>query len=153
MDGMPPEDRISVEELALRLEGTTGKARAVKAATLAEERAWALQETRLKAMTLAHVDERDRLLGEIGALTERLAKPSLEGEDDPLVIAALILEEAGIAVNLDLLRAALESDERITCPACRGTGRMDNGSQCKVCYGATTVKAPHKENVIGDRSD
>lgn len=29
----------------------------------------------------------------------------------------------------------------MVCPGCGGSGKMDNGSQCKRCYGATVVKA------------
>ena len=45
--------------------------------------------------------------------------------------------------------AEMESDIMVKCPGCSGSGRMENGSQCKRCYGATVVKAVHRDRGDG----
>lgn len=61
-------------------------------------------------------------------------------------MAAKVGEDWGYGAGWDAAMARTEITiadavyTMVTCPGCGGSGKMDNGNQCKRCYGATVVK-------------
>lgn len=110
---IPDKDRMTGEQVDEATKGYKGRERWQAAARIAEQRAYELGL-------------------EDGVDT---------GESRRVEIARLMEVWAAAWVGPADYQGFMLEPLMVSCPGCVGTGKMWNGSQCKVCYGATTVKA------------
>ena len=132
-------DGITEAELLALLGNTPGKARVLKAARIAEDRAWGILQEEINGLRMALEEAK-----ELAAIPA--ASPSIP--QDVREAAEALIEQHdlfGSPLDIEPLREAVSPRRRIKCPACGGVGKMGHGGQWRVWFGATTVREPDPE--------
>jgi len=161
LEGLIPEDQqMSNEEMRLAGVGLSGPARWLKVGRMAEQRGYRLGwEARMESLRATIAEAQNRATPEVVIgpglrLCEEHCWCAYTPEDYP-DWAAIITgmqttahEHGDAAICTGCMLASgqavialTEPVGDVTCPTCRGTGKMwGYGDQCKRCYGATTVR-------------
>lgn len=167
MSEMPKGDRIAEQELMAGVGATTGKARVLKAARVAEDTVWSRWQVD-RAALIERFDAQESFLNELRGEVDEQTKRAEDAEDvlaeSSLVTMSLTLpqdvreaaealftlEDNGSVLDLGPLREAIQPRLRVKCEVCDGRGVMWHGGQCRVCYGATTVLRTPEPEVVAD---
>ena len=129
---IPDSERIPSQVVEDAIKGLTGKARWEAAARVGED--WGYGAGFDAGREWSHVGA-EVVAADVGLGVQ----PTLVYTGSPL------LEYATLMARLDELTAGI----MVACPDCGGTGKLWNGSQCKRCYGATVVRAVHRDRGDG----